>query len=159
MAEDQVTSADLQGLGLFAGQADSDLRFLASAAWRRRLVDREVLATRGEPSPAVAWIVSGRVALYVEHEGRPVLVMTLGPGDMLGWSMLREDPVALTTARASGATELIEMPAVQLEAALTSCTPMARVLMRRIIGIAARDLDATRTQLLRLGREGIITAG
>ena len=159
MADERVSTADLQGLRLFAGQSEADLGDLAAEAWRRRLADREVLTTRGERPPAVSWIVSGRVALYVEHEGRPVLVMTLGAGDMLGWSLLRDDPVALTTARASGATEVIEMPAERLEEALTSCTATARMLVRRIIGIAASDLDATRMQLLRLGREGIITAG
>jgi CRP-like cAMP-binding protein len=159
MADAQVSTAELQGLDLFAGQPEADLRDLAAAARRRRLSDREVLATRGERSTAVAWVVSGRVTLSVEHEGRAVLVMTLGPGDMLGWSMLREDPTALTTARASGPTEIIEVPADRLEEALTNCTPTARVLVRRIIGIAASDLDATRMQLLRLGREGVITAG
>ncbi len=159
MADGPVSAADLQRFHLFAGQPEPDLAGLVSAARYRRLADREVLAVRGERVTDIALVVSGRIALYMEHEGRPVLVMTLGPGDMLGWSILREDPAALTTARSSGPTELIEIPAERLLDAATGCTPMAQTLVRRLFGIAADDLEATRAQLLRLGREGLITAG
>jgi CRP/FNR family cyclic AMP-dependent transcriptional regulator len=159
MADQPVSTADLQRLGLFEGQADADLAPLATLARRRRLADREVLTTRGEPSTELSWVLAGRLALSVEHEGRSVVVMTLGPGDMLGWSTLRDDPTALATARSVGATDLICIPADGIREALAACSPMAQTLVRRLLGIAAADLDATRTQLLRLGREGVITAG
>jgi CRP/FNR family transcriptional regulator, cyclic AMP receptor protein len=159
MADQQVFPADLQRLGLFDGQAEADLASLAAVARRRRLADREVLLTQGQPSTELWWVLGGRLALSVEHEGRSVVVMTLGPGDMLGWSTLRDDPTALATARAVGATELLSIPADSIREALAACTPMSQTLLRRLLGIAAADLDATRTQLLRLGREGVITAG
>lgn len=159
MADQPVSTADLQRLGLFEGQADADLAPLATLARRRRLADREVLATRGESSTDLSWVLAGRLALSVEHEGRSVVVMTLGPGDMLGWSTLRDDPTSLATARSVGATDLLCIPTDGIREALGSCSPMAQTLVRRLLGIAAADLDATRTQLLRLGREGVITAG
>ncbi len=159
MADERVFPADLQRFGLFAGLPDADLSGLASAAGRRTLPDRGVLVTRGEPSDDVWWIVAGRLALSIEHEGRAVVVMTLGPGDMLGWSTLRDEATALTTARAVGATELVSLPAARLREALEQGTPTAHALVRRLLGIAAADLEGTRAQLLRLGREGIITAG
>ena len=159
MADQPVSTADLQRLGLFEGQADADLAPLATVARRRRLADREVLVTRGERSTELSWVLAGRLALSVEHEGRSVVVMTLGPGDMLGWSTLRDDPTALATARSVGVTDLVCIPADGIREALAAGTPMAQTLVRRLLGIAAADLDATRTQLLRLGREGVITAG
>ncbi|MGO9178646.1 MAG: cyclic nucleotide-binding domain-containing protein [Candidatus Limnocylindrales bacterium] len=159
MADEPVSAADLQRFRLFAGQADADLGGLAASARRTRLPDREVLVHRGERSTDVWLVLGGRIALSMEHEGRSVLVMTLGPGDMLGWSTLRDDPAALTTARCVGATELIAIPADRLRDALTDCTPMAHTLVRRLLEIAAADLEATRVQLLRVGREGVITAG
>jgi CRP/FNR family transcriptional regulator, cyclic AMP receptor protein len=159
MADQPVSAADLQRFSLFAGLSDADLGGLAATARRGRFADRAVLATRGERSTDVWWVVSGRIALSMEHEGRSVLVMTLGPGDMLGWSTLRDDPAALTTARCVGTTELISIPAERLRGALVDCSPMAHTLVRRLLGIAAADLEATRVQLLRVGREGVITAG
>lgn len=159
MADQRVSAADLQRLGLFEGQAEADLAPLAADAGRRRLADRDVLVTRGERSTELWWVLGGRLALSVEHEGRSVVVMTLGPGDMLGWSTLRDDPTALATARSVGTTDLISIPADSIRDALAAPTPMAQTLVRRLLGVAAADLDATRTQLLRLGREGVITAG
>ncbi len=166
MADEMVSAADLRRFALFAGLPDADLAGLAAAAGRRGLSDREVLVTRGEPASDVWWVVAGRLTLSIEHDGRSVVVMTLGPGDMLGWSALREEGPegtggarALTTARSVGATELVSLPAGRLREALETCTPAARTLVRRLLAIAAADLEGTRAQLLRLGREGPITAG
>lgn len=159
MTDETVSATDLQRFPLFAGQSGADLAALAAAAGRRRLVDREVLVTRGAQSSHVCWVVSGRIALAVEHEGRSVLVMTLGPGDLLGWSVLRDEPTALATARSLGTTELVTLPADALRQALAAGTPFAWTLMRRLLAAAAADLEATRMQLLRLGSEGVITAG
>ena len=159
MPDEAVTAADLRAYELFTEQSSEDLAGLVSAARRRILTDRQVLVVRGEARAWVAWIVSGRIALSVDHEGRSVMLETLGPGDMLGWSMLRQDPVALATARAVGPAEIIEVPAERLLDAATTGTPAARHLVRRLIGAAAADLEASRAQLLRLGREGIISAG
>ena len=159
MSEEGVTATDLRAFDLFAEQSDEDLAALASWARRRRLDDREILVVRGESRPWVAWVVSGRISLAVDHEGRSVMLETLGPGDMLGWSMLREDPVALATARAVGPAEIVEVPAERLLDAATTGTSEARHLVRRLIGAAAGDLEASRAQLLRVGREGIISAG
>ncbi len=159
MAEQAVTAAELRACRLLVEQPEAVLHELAAAATRRFLADREVLVTRGERCTQLAWVVGGRLALSVPHEGRSVLVMTLGPGDLLGWSLLREEPTVLASAHAVGPTELIELPAERLFAALTAGTPAAGVLLRRLIGIAAADLEATRAQLLRLGHEGPISAG
>ena len=159
MADVPVSAADLRRFGLFADQPDAELDALAADARRRRLVDREILALAGQPATAVDLVAVGRLGLSVEHEGRSVLVMTLGPGELLGWSVLREDPTALATARSVGPTEVIEIPAGRILDAVTGCTPTARTLVQRLFGAAAADLQATREQLLRLGREGVITAG
>jgi CRP-like cAMP-binding protein len=159
MADRPVSAAELRGFRLFAGQPEGDLAGIAAASRHRSLADRELLAIRGERCATVSLVVSGRVGLSVEQDGHSVLVMTLGPGDMLGWSVLREDPTSLTSSRAVGPTEIIEIPADDLLDAATGGTPLARTLVQRLLGAAADDLEATRAQLVRLGREGPITAG
>ena len=154
-----ITPGDLASLELFAGLPAADLEVLAAASVRQSLADGETLVEAGAPISQVHWLVHGRIALRVEHEHRWVLVSTLHAGDLLGWSALREDPTALSTARAIGPAELISMPAPRLLDLLAGGSTESRLLLRRLFGIAARHLDESRDQLLQLGREGVISAG
>jgi len=97
--------------------------------------------------------------LRVRHDHRWVLVSTLHSGDMLGWSALREEPTALSTARAIGPAVLISMPASGLLALLAGGSTQSELLLKRLFGIATHHLDESRAQLMQLGREGVISAG
>ncbi len=158
MAHGPVSVDELRGLSLFADLPEDQLGPVSASARRRDLDDREVLAERGGQDDSVAWVVSGRITLSVDHDRRAVVVMTLGPGDMLGWSLLREQAFSLTTARAVGPAEVIEVPVDRLLALATDGTPAGRTVVRRLIAAAAHDLEVTRAQLLR-HNEGLISAG
>jgi CRP-like cAMP-binding protein len=101
----------------------------------------------------------GQVTLRVQRDGRPVIVGTLAPGEVLGWSCLRDDPVSLATARATGPVRLVAIPADALLVLLASGSPASLTIMRRLFGVAAMHLAAAREQMIRQGREGVITAG
>jgi CRP-like cAMP-binding protein len=88
-----------------------------------------------------------------------VLVSTLHAGDLLGWSALREDPTALSTARAIGPAVIVSMPATELLALLAGGSARSELLLRRLFGFATQHLDESRGQLLQLGHEGVISAG
>src|SRR5664280_1640454 len=81
------------------------------------------------------------------------------PAMLLGWSCLRDEPVSLATARATGTVRLVAIPAESLLALLASGTPGGRTTMRRLFGVAALHLAAAREQMFRQEREGVITAG
>jgi len=156
---ERVSAAELAGLPLFEGIDLSDLATLAEQSVRRSLADGETLVEMGTPISEVHWLTSGRLALRVRHDHRWVLVSTLHSGDMLGWSALREDPTALSTARAIGPAVLISMPAAGLLALLAGGSAQSDLLLKRLFGIATHHLDESRAQLLQLGREGVISAG
>lgn len=156
---DRVNAAELERLPLFKGLAQADLEPLAASSARRRLTDGETLVELGDPISEVHWLEEGQLALRVRHEHRWVLVSTLHAGDMLGWSALREDPTALSTARAIGPAVLISMPASSLLALLAGGSANSQLLLRRLFGIATQHLDESRGQFLQLGREGVISAG
>jgi CRP-like cAMP-binding protein len=156
---ESVSAAELAELPLFQGIALTDLEVLASRSSRRSLEDGETLVEMGEPISEVHWLTSGQLALRVRHDHRWVLVSTLHSGDMLGWSALREDPTALSTARAIGPAVLISMPASGLLALLAGGSAQSDLLLKRLFGIATQHLDESRAQLLQLGREGVISAG
>jgi CRP-like cAMP-binding protein len=156
---ENVSPADLARLALFEGLALDDIRELAAASVRRTLADGETLVEAGSPISEIHWLERGQLALRVRYETRWVLVSTLHPGDLLGWSALREDPTALSTARAIGPAVLISMPASGLLALLAGGSARSELLLRRLFGIATQHLDESRAQLLQLGREGVISAG
>ena len=156
---ESIEAAELAGLPLFEGLTPGDLAPLAAASCRRRLIDGETLVEMGEPISEVHWLERGQLALRVCHDNRWVLVSSLHAGDLLGWSALREDPTALSSARAIGPAVLLSMPASGLLDLLAGGSSQSQVLLRRLFGIATQHLDESRAQLLQLGREGVISAG
>ncbi len=156
---DKVSAAELASLPLFSGVAPADLDELAGGSRRLHLTDGETLVEMGQPISEVFWLEQGQLALRVRYDGRWVLVSTLYPGDILGWSALREDPKALSTTRAIGPAVLVSMPVSGLLALLTGGSAQSELLLRRLFGIATHHLDESRAQLLQLGREGVISAG
>lgn len=156
---ESVTATELVGLPLFAGLRQTDLEPLAAGSVRRRLADGETLVEAGSSISEVHWLERGKLALRVNHDNRWVLVSTLHAGDLLGWSALREEPTALSSARAIGPAVLISMPASGLLSLLAGGSVDSQLLLRRLFGIATQHLDESRAQLLQLGREGIISAG
>lgn len=155
----RVTAAELASLPLFTGLETAELEALAAASVRRRLADGETLVEMGQPTSEVHWIEQGQLALRVRHEHRWVLVATLHAGDLLGWSAMREEPTALSTARAIGPAVLVAMPVSEVLALLAGGSTKSQLLLRRLFGIATQHLDESRAQLLQLGREGVISAG
>jgi len=158
-ATERVGSAELARLPLFEGMAPADLERLSLTSVRRILADGETLVEMGEPISEVHWLEKGQLALRVRHDHRWVLVSTLHAGDLLGWSALREEPTALSTARAIGPATLISMPAASLLELLAGGSAHSELLLKRLFGIATQHLDESRAQLLQLGREGVISAG
>ncbi len=156
---ERVSAAELADLPLFAGLDQADLESLSGQAVRRILADGETLVDMGAPISEVHWLTKGQVALRVRHEHRWVLVSTLHAGDMLGWSAMREDPTALSTARAIGPAVLVSVQADGLLALLSGGSAKSKMLLRRLFGTATHHLDESRAQLLQLGREGVISAG
>jgi CRP-like cAMP-binding protein len=156
---ESVSAAELSRLPLFEGLNPADLEALARSSVRRVLADGETLVEMGAPISEVHWLEKGGLALRVRHEHRWVLVSTLHAGDLLGWSALREDPKALSTARAIGPAVLISVSASALLALLSGGSVQSELLLKRLFGIATHHLDESRAQLLQLGREGVISTG
>ena len=134
-----------------AGLGGSERRRLVSFA---RLVafDRDdVLLREGEPTPYLAVITSGRVALRLRLPGRaPITVTTVEPGDIVGWSAVLAPFRATSTAVAVEPTEAIAFDGPPLRLALESDEDLAAALYPRILRSVARRLEGTRLQLLDL---------
>lgn len=155
----QVTAAEIARISLFEGLPGEDLSALAAVAARRRLEDGETLFDQGQPAGTLHVVVTGGLILRAEADGRSIVVESLRPGDLVGWSAMREGAVTLSTARATGSTEVIGIPIDTIvELAAGGSRESAR-LLRRIVGLAARHLEMSWNQLLQKGSEGVISGG
>ena len=159
MSEPPVTAVDLGRIGLLEGLPTADLEALASVASRRRLGDGDVLFAQGEPAATLYSVVEGGLVLRASGNGRSVIVEALGPGEVVGWAAMREGATTLSTARATGRTVVIAIPVDPIVDLAAGGSSESRLLVRRLIGLAAEHLEASRAQLLQVGREGVITAG
>jgi CRP-like cAMP-binding protein len=136
-----------------------ELDELAGKSIRKHLDDGEVLFEQGRPAKTLHVVVDGGLVLRAEGDGQSVIVDTLGPGDLVGWSAMRENAVTLSAGRAVGATEVIAIPVDLIVDLAAGGSRESRRLLRRIVALAASHLEASWAQLRQAGREGVITAG
>jgi CRP-like cAMP-binding protein len=155
----QVTAAEIGRVSLFEGLPAEDLAVLAGVASRRRLGNGEPLFEQGRPAQSLHVVVEGGLVLRTEADGRSVIVESLRPGDLVGWSAMREAAVTLSTARATGTTEVIAIPIDTVLALASGGSRKSALLVQRIVGLAARHLEASWSQLLQGGNGGVISGG
>jgi len=110
-----------------------------------------VLFREGGGNPNFFLIREGRVGLDMNVPGRgPVRILTLGPGDMVGWSALIGSGEMTTSAMALENTEVIVCPGKKLMELSASNHEIGYQFMNRVAMALAHRLTSTRLQLLDL---------
>lgn len=121
---------------------------------RARVVDlpaeTEILR-EGELTTELHVVLTGRVALQLVVPGRErATILTVEPGDVIGWSAVVPPFRATSTAVTVGPTRLIAVEAAALRDALRADDALAASLYPRLLESMARRLEGTRLQLLDL---------
>lgn len=149
LIEGQDILAILRDLHFLADLSDELLRELALLAEVREYDAREVVVRQGEPATAIYVVVSGQVSLEVCAAGVGCKrILTIGPGELLGWSAVL-DPIQWTaTARTSSATRVVRLDGARLRAMCDRAPVLGYQLMLRVAQALSRRLNATRLQLL-----------
>jgi CRP-like cAMP-binding protein len=111
----------------------------------------EVLIREGDPSDVLAIVLEGRIGLRLRVPERgQVTIMTVEPGDVVGWSAIVPPYRATSTAVALVYTELAVFEGERLRDALTTDQTLAADLYPVLLNAVARRLEGTRLQLLDL---------
>jgi CRP-like cAMP-binding protein len=138
-------------LPVFEGLDDATLRFIAGCGVNTRFAPGDFLLREGEPAETFYVLRAGRVALEIDAPPRgPVIVETLGPGEVVGWSWLfppyrwHFDVVALEPVRA------IAFDGGCLRRKCDEDPRLGLELTRRFAGMIVTRLQATRLRLLDL---------
>lgn len=111
----------------------------------------QILMREGEPADFLAIVLDGHVALRVRVPERgPVTILTVEPGDVLGWSAVVPPYRATSSATALSATGLAYFDGPALRSALAEDDEFAAELYPLLLSAVARRLEGTRLQLLDL---------
>jgi CRP-like cAMP-binding protein len=109
------------------------------------------LMVEGDPTPFLAIVLDGRVAIRTWVAGRETLtILTVEPGDIVGWSAVVPPYRSTSSARAVETTRLLEFKAGELRAVLIDQPAIAAEVYPLVLQAVARRLAGTRLQLLDL---------
>ncbi len=136
---------------LLRGLPQTDMEFLESVAARVEFESGDLIFEEDDPADNFYLITSGRVGLEVTPPtGGPVLVETLGPGDLLGVSWLFPPHRWNWRARALADTTSVRFDSAAVRARCESNVDLALHVYRSVAEEAVRRLHATRVRLLDL---------
>jgi CRP-like cAMP-binding protein len=141
--------AQLRDLEFLEGIDDQLLTRIAEIS---RVVDfaaGAVIFREGDPATKMYLVAEGNVSIEICAPGVGCRrILTVGSGELLGWSPVLEQTQLTATARALIPTKAIETNASQLLALCEHDTRFGYELMRRAASALAKRLNATRLQLV-----------
>ena len=132
-----------------ADVSDEERQMLANLATIRVYEPDELLITEGRPATAFYLVVDGLVALELFVPGSGVRrLQTVEGGSAVGWSWMLAPYRWEFDARALQQTNVIVMDADRLRALLDRECCLGLHVVRKLLGVVAERLKATRLQLL-----------
>jgi CRP/FNR family cyclic AMP-dependent transcriptional regulator len=133
----------------FEGMEQRHLRVLVDCASNVRFEAGEVIFREGEEANQFYLIRHGRVAVEVSSPGRgPVIIQTLGEGDVLGWGWMIPPYRWRFDARAVELTRAIALDGRCLRERSEEDHDLGFQLMKRAAHVMEERFQATRLQLL-----------
>ncbi len=148
--QDGVAAA-MESLDLFRQLTEAQRRSLAALARLEDLPQDAVLLRTGEASARLWVVLEGRVALSLDVPGAvEALLLTLGRGELVGWSSMlpAPRPRAVANARALEPARLLAFDAGDLQRLCEADHEIGWVVMRSVLAAVGRRLTETRLQLL-----------
>lgn len=141
----------LEELHFSADLPSEVLDFLAAESTVRKVAAGALVFREGTQDGEFYLIRTGRLALEMNVPGRgAVRILTLGPGEMVGWSALLREGKMTASVIAVDDAEVVVTPADRLRELSEANHDFGFFLMRRMANDLSRRLVATRLQLLDL---------
>jgi CRP-like cAMP-binding protein len=110
-----------------------------------------VLMREGETNDVMAIVLEGRVSLRMRVPERgQVSIVTIEPGDVVGWSAMVPPYRATSTAVVLADTELAQFDGPRLRELIAANAELGAQLYPVLLKAVARRLEGTRLQLLDL---------
>jgi CRP-like cAMP-binding protein len=138
---------------LLARLTNTELELFESLSTEMRVVNGEILFEEGGAADNFYIIIEGRIGLELTSPGRPPMVIqTLGPGDLVGVSWFFAPFRWSWRARAQGDTDLVSFDAAEVRRQCALNRDLDLEVLGAVAEEAVRRLHRTRIQLLDLYR-------
>lgn len=136
---------------LLAGLPGDAVALVAGCARNVAVAPGELLLAEGDPANTLYLLRRGRVTLEVHAPGRGAIVIeTLGPGQVVGWSWLFPPYAWRLDARATEPVGALELDAECLRSKAEADPAFGYELMKRFASMMLDRLQAARVRLLDL---------
>ena len=143
--------ATLQEIQFLRGVSREHLEQIAAIAQCRDYASEEIVFHEGDISDSIYLVVFGKLSIELGASAQDCKhIVTVGPGEMLGWSSLLERPQLAATARAVETTRLVRIDSAKLLKICDEDTAFGLQFMRRTSVALAKRLNATWGQLSHL---------
>lgn len=151
---------ELSGFEFCAGLTEDERAILASIVEPLNLNPDQYLFRSGEAATACFLVERGLVSLEICAPGVGCRRMiTVGPGELVGWSPLVADACYTATARVVQPSRLLKIPGDQLRAVCEANPSFGYHVMQCVVRVLSARINASRLQLLDLfGPEGALGA-
>jgi CRP-like cAMP-binding protein len=123
---------------------------LAAMAGEVIFAPGELIFREGDPSSLFYLLLSGNVALESAAPGRPVRVLTLYAGDVLGWSSITGETGKQFQARALEPVQALAFDGTRLCHACEEDYAFGYTFMRAVNTVLSSRMHAVRAQLMEL---------
>ena len=148
MTQDSLVEA-LRGIHFLHDIGPMHLEQIAKIAQIRDLKNGDIVFRQGDAAQFIYLLVFGSVSLEICAAGAGCKqILTLAPGELLGWSSVLEQLAYTARARAVADTRLVEINVAQLLAMCDRDPQFGYKLMRQVAMALAKRLSATRMQFL-----------
>ena len=143
------SSEQLAGFTLFGRLTAAQREAVVRTAQDVGYPDQARIFAEGQDASGCWLILAGQVALQTQIPGRgDVVVQTLGPGDVLGWSWLVPPYVWHFTAIAAGPVSAIRLDTLRLRVLADQDPELGYPLSLGLLEILLARLQSTRSRLL-----------
>jgi len=133
----------------FSGMEERHLQILAECARNVHFESEHVIFREGEEAKMFYLIRAGKVALQLFADRRgPLTILTLGEGDVLGWSWLSAPYHWKFTARALETTHATSLDAKCIREKAEADHHLGFELLKRFVHVIEERVQATSLQLL-----------
>jgi CRP-like cAMP-binding protein len=138
-----------------AGMSRTHLALLIDCAIPAHFEKGETILREGDIANRFYLIESGKVVLESDEDfGEPVVVDTIGPGDLLGWSWMFPPYVWRFTARAAEPTDAIFFYGTILREYCERDPSLGYELLKRMSPVMLRRLQAARKKMVSIHSHG-----
>ncbi len=142
----------LREMRFLAGLTDTALHQLAKLVTKVSYAGNQVIFEEGQPRELSAIIHTGAVAVEKQVNGRPVRLVTLGPGDAVGEGILLDELPHGTTARTLAPTEAYVLTKDRVAEMIKEHATLYAALVGRAARAISQRLAATDATLVGRGR-------